>query len=73
MPIKTAKRIVNQTEEKESMNFHFIPVDKDYYREISNQIRKKILEDFSKRIEQGSREVGWISMRYISVGVKIYV
>ena len=54
MPIKTAKRIAKEQEEKTGEKFHFVPVDKDYYRQVSTEIRDSILVDYSKKIEQAS-------------------
>ncbi|MFB6089045.1 MAG: DNA polymerase IV [Candidatus Aenigmatarchaeota archaeon] len=54
MSITKAKRVAENVEGKESIKFHFIPVDKEYYREISDQIRERVLEKYSDRIEQAS-------------------
>ena len=54
MPIKRAKSIAESAKEEKNVKFHFVPVDKEYYREVSDRIRNDVLENFSDEIEQGS-------------------
>lgn len=49
MPIVQAKRIAEKTSE----TVHFVAMDKDYYRQVSEDIRE-ILEEYSEKIEQAS-------------------
>ena len=54
MPIKRAKKIAKKYEEETGQNFHFFPVDKDYYSHVSEEIRDTVLESYTDKIEQAS-------------------
>ncbi len=54
MPIRRAKKIAKENEEELGKKFHFIPVDKEYYKKVSEEIRSKILENYADRMEQAS-------------------
>ncbi|KXB05364.1 hypothetical protein AKJ50_01170 [candidate division MSBL1 archaeon SCGC-AAA382A13] len=54
MSIKRAKKIAQKQEEKTGKKFHFLPIDKDYYKQFSFEIKENILTDFSQKIEQAS-------------------
>lgn len=66
MPIKIAKKIAKKVEKEEEITFHFLPVDKEYYREISEEIRHQILEEVTDRIEPAS-----IDEFYLDVSDKV--
>lgn len=62
MPISQAEEIADRSEEE----VHFVPVDKQFYRHISDQIKKEILEEEVDIVEQAS-----IDEFYLDVSEKV--
>lgn len=58
MPIVRAKRIAEDTEQK----VHFVPMDKEYYRQVSDNIRDRVLENHSDQIEQASIDESYLDI-----------
>ena len=56
MPITRAKDIA----EKSDKEVHFLPMDREYYREISDEIREQIYENHTNRIEQTSIDEAYL-------------
>lgn len=58
MPIVQAKRIAEDTQQK----VHFVPMDKEYYRQVSDKIRDQVLENHSDQIEQASIDEAYLDI-----------
>lgn len=50
MPIREAMRRANES----SREVHFVPVDREFYQEVSDRVRREVLADHTDTIEQAS-------------------
>ncbi|MFB6158731.1 MAG: DNA polymerase IV [Candidatus Nanohalobium sp.] len=58
MPISRAKDIAEESGE----DVNFVSMERGYYREVSDSIRKDILEEYSDRIEQASIDEAYLEI-----------
>lgn len=58
MPITRAKDIAAESDEE----VHFLPMDREYYREISDEIREQIYEKYAEKIEQASIDEAYLDI-----------
>lgn len=58
MPIKRAKEIAEESEE----HVNFVEMDREYYRDVSDQIREDILERYGERVEQASIDEAYLEI-----------
>ena len=56
MPITQAKTIAEESIEE----VHFLPMDREYYREVSDEIREQIYENYAEKIEQASIDEAYL-------------
>ncbi|MFB6192645.1 MAG: DNA polymerase IV, partial [Candidatus Nanohaloarchaea archaeon] len=58
MPITRAKSMAEDSEEE----VHFLPMDREYYRKVSDEIREEVYERFAERIEQASIDEAYLDV-----------
>ena len=58
MPITQAKSIAEESEDE----VHFLPMDREYYREVSDKIRDQIYENYAEKIEQASIDEAYLDI-----------
>ena len=58
MPITRAKDIAAESGEE----VHFLPMDREYYREISDEICEQIYENYAEKIEQASIDEAYLDI-----------
>jgi DNA polymerase IV (DinB-like DNA polymerase) len=58
MPITQAKSIAEESGEE----VHFLPMDREYYREVSDKIRDQIYENYAEKIEQASIDEAYLDI-----------
>ncbi|QKQ98132.1 DNA polymerase IV [Candidatus Nanohaloarchaea archaeon] len=56
MPITRAKEIADES----GQEVHFLPMDREYYRQVSDEIREQIYENYTERIEQASIDEAYL-------------
>lgn len=56
MPIKKAKKIA----EESGKEAHFVPMDREYYREVSDRIREEVFERYAEKVEQASIDEAYL-------------
>ncbi|WEL23582.1 DNA polymerase IV [Candidatus Nanohalovita haloferacivicina] len=56
MPITRAKNIAEKSEKE----VHFLPMDREYYQQISDEIREQIYEKYAEKIEQASIDEAYL-------------
>ncbi|MDY6770447.1 MAG: DNA polymerase IV [Candidatus Nanohaloarchaea archaeon] len=58
MPIKRAKRVAEDADE----GMAFVPVDKEYYRQVSADIRAEVFEEAAATVEQASIDEAYLDI-----------
>jgi DNA polymerase IV (DinB-like DNA polymerase) len=58
MPISRAKKIAEESGEE----VHFVAMDREYYRKVSDRIRKEVLEKYSEKVEQASIDESYLEV-----------
>lgn len=58
MPITRAKQIAEETGEEA----HFVSMEREYYREVSDRIREEVLEKYADKIEQASIDEAYLAL-----------
>ncbi|QGA80377.1 DNA polymerase IV [Candidatus Nanohalobium constans] len=58
MPITIAKDIAENAEQE----VHFVPMDKEYYRSVSDRIREEIYERYADTVEQASIDEAYLEI-----------
>jgi DNA polymerase IV (DinB-like DNA polymerase) len=56
MPIKRAKKLA----EKSGKDVHFVAMDREHYREVSDEIREKVFENYAEKVEQASIDEAYL-------------
>jgi DNA polymerase IV (DinB-like DNA polymerase) len=67
MPIKQAKKIAEESGEE----VHFVAMDREYYRDVSDRIREEVLEKHTEKVEQASIDEAYLEIdQDIEIGVE---